>query len=87
MPNSPSFNHSLQDGETVALGASHAEKVSEWVGAIRGYLEKAEGAVSFSELVSGVRLPCVVVWLGVLLGGFEVRQVGGFYAGGGIWPS
>ncbi|NJM68625.1 MAG: hypothetical protein HC851_24675 [Acaryochloris sp. RU_4_1] len=52
--------------------------------AIRGYLEKAEGAVSFSELVSGVRLPWVAVWLGVLLGGFRLEQRGGFYEGA-IW--
>ncbi|NJM68524.1 MAG: hypothetical protein HC851_24105 [Acaryochloris sp. RU_4_1] len=69
----------IQDGEAVALRASHEERVSAWVGAIAAYLERAEGAVSFSELLAGLGLPWVVVWLGILLGGFQVRQDGGFY--------
>ncbi|NJR56471.1 MAG: hypothetical protein HC768_19115 [Acaryochloris sp. CRU_2_0] len=74
----------IQDGEEVTLGASYEERVGEWVSAISAYLEGAEGAVSFSELVRGVRLPWVVVWLGILLGGFEVRRDGGFYDQG-VW--
>jgi hypothetical protein len=69
----------VQDGETIALGASHDENVSEWVGAIQGYLERAEGVVSFSELVRELGMSVMVVWLGILLGGFEVQQAGGFY--------
>jgi hypothetical protein len=69
----------IQDGEAIALDASHEENVSAWVGAIQGYLERAEGVLSFSELVRELGMPVVVVWLGVLLGGFEVQQAGGFY--------
>jgi hypothetical protein len=69
----------IQDGEAIALGASHDENVSEWVGAIQGYLERAEGVVSFSELVRELGMSVMVVWLGILLGGFEVQQAGGFY--------
>jgi hypothetical protein len=69
----------IQDGETIALEASHDEDVSEWMGAIQGYLESSEGAVSFSELVRELGMSVVVVWLGILLGRFEVQQAGGFY--------
>ncbi|NJM67325.1 MAG: hypothetical protein HC851_17440 [Acaryochloris sp. RU_4_1] len=79
------FVDELELGEAIALGASYEEDVSGWVGAIADYLGKCEGAVSFSELVSGVRLPAVAVWLGVLLGGFRVVQRGGFYEGREIW--
>lgn len=40
--------------------------------------------MSFGELVKGLRMPLVVVWLGVLLGGFRVEHRGGFY-GETIW--
>lgn len=71
-------------GEDIALGASHVEDVGAWVSAIRKYLEGAKGAVSFVELVKGVRLPLVAVWLGLLLGGFKIEQTGDFY-GRAIW--
>jgi hypothetical protein len=73
------FVGELECGETIALDASHEENVSEWVGAIQGYLERAEAPAALSELVRELGMSVVVVWLGVLLGGFEVRQAGGFY--------
>lgn len=73
------FIDELESGEAVALKVSHVEDVGAWVGAIREYLEGAKGAVSFVELVRGVRLPLVAVWLGLLLGGFKIKQVGDFY--------
>lgn len=73
------FVDELESGEAVALGASHVEDVSGWVSAIAEYLEGAKGAVSFEELVKGLRMPVVAVWLGVLLGGFRVEQRGKFY--------
>ena len=42
------------------------------------------GAVSFVDLVKGLEMPVVVVWLGILLGGFWVEQQGEFY-GQVIW--
>jgi hypothetical protein len=74
----------IEAGDAVALKASYEENVSEWVGAIREYVEKAEGAVSFSEWVARVRLPVMVVWIGFLLGGFRLEQDGEFYDGA-IW--
>lgn len=71
-----------QAGEAVALKASHEENVGAWVGAIAQLLERAEGAVSFVELVKEARLPAVAVWIGLLLSGFRVEQRGEFYEGG-----
>ena len=78
------FVDELESGEAVALKVSHEEDVSGWVSAISQYLEGTEGAVSFTELVKGLGMPLVAVWLGVLLGDFRVEQRGGFY-GQGIW--
>ncbi|KAI9129041.1 hypothetical protein [Acaryochloris sp. CCMEE 5410] len=68
-----------ESGEAVALEASHEEDVSAWVGEIAKYLEKASGTVSFAALVKGLEMPVVVVWLGMVLGGFQFEQRGGFY--------
>ncbi|KAI9129191.1 hypothetical protein [Acaryochloris sp. CCMEE 5410] len=76
------FVEELESGEAVALNASHEEDVSAWVGAIRQYLEKIEGAVQFGDLVEGLGFPAVAVLIGVLLGGLQVEQRGGFYEGG-----
>ena len=78
------FVDELKSGEAVALKVSHEEDVSGWVSAIAQYLEGAKGAVSFAELVKGLGMPVVTVWLGVLLGSFRVEQRGGFYEQG-VW--
>ncbi|ABW33085.1 hypothetical protein [Acaryochloris marina] len=75
------FVEELESGEAIALKVSHEEDVSAWVGAILEYLEGTEGEVSFGELVNGLRMPVVAVWLGVLLGEFRVEQRGGFFEG------
>lgn len=69
-------------GKGIALEVSHAEDVGAWVSAIREYLEKAKGAVSFVELVKGLGMPPVAVLIGVLLGGFKIEQTGDFYGNG-----
>lgn len=72
------FVDELESGEAIALQVSH-EDVSRWVGAIANHLGKTEGVVSFAELVKGLRIPVVAVWIEVLLGGFRVEQRGRFY--------
>ncbi|MGR3279221.1 hypothetical protein ACSYAD_29580 [Acaryochloris marina NIES-2412] len=42
------FVDEMESGEAVALSVSHVEDVGDWVSAIREYLEKAKGAVSFA---------------------------------------
>ena len=68
----------------VALKASHEKNVDAWVGAISTYLAETEGAVSIAELVKGLRMPLVAVWIGLLLGEFRVEQTGDFY-GRSVW--
>jgi hypothetical protein len=41
--------------------------------------------VGVVELLDGVGLSVVKVWLALLLGGFEMEQRGGFYDGAGIF--
>lgn len=62
------------------LAISEDENVSRWVAAIEQVLAKrADAQMSFSELYQCLRMPWVEVWLGVLLGGFELEQAGKFY--------
>lgn len=78
------FVDELESGEAVALKASYEENVGAWVSAIRNYLEKDSGAVSFAELVNGFEMLLVAVWIELILGGFKIEQTGDFY-GQSIW--
>jgi len=59
---------------------AHDEDVGSWVEAISQWL-KAEPnkQASFQQVCQGLGMPWVEVWLGVLLGGFELKQQGPFY--------
>lgn len=52
--------------------------------AIAIVLEAEGGAVSFSQLLQYVGLSGGRVFLGLLLGGFRLRQQGGSFYGGGL---
>jgi len=67
------------------LRVAHSEDVSGWTGAIARWLERQPGEVSWGELESGLGMPWVEVWLGLLLGGFRVEQRGEFYQRETIW--
>jgi len=41
--------------------------------------------MSWSELEAGLGMPWVELWLGLLLGGFQVEQRGEFYQRETIW--
>jgi hypothetical protein len=59
---------------------AHDEDVSRWTAAIAHWLQVApERTASLAELCCGLGRPWVEVWLGVLLGGFELEQQGEFY--------
>ncbi|WP_010479401.1 hypothetical protein [Acaryochloris sp. CCMEE 5410] len=51
------------------------EDVLAWVHAISTYLQGTSGMVPLVEL----QLSLVPIWLGMLLGGFQFEQRGGFY--------
>lgn len=64
------FVDELESREAVSMKVSHEEDASGWVSAISEYLENASGAVSFVELVRGLGMPMVEVFIGVLRGRF-----------------
>lgn len=68
-----------------ALNVSHDENVSAWVNLISEWLQQQKRTVSLPELVCGVDLPLVKVWLALLLGNYLLESRGEFYAGDQIW--
>jgi hypothetical protein len=67
------------------LGVAHSEDVSGWTRAIALWLEQHSSVVSWSELEAELGMPWVELWLGLLLGGFQVEQRGEFYQQETIW--
>lgn len=64
---------------------AHNEDVSQWIQIIIQELpDQTNTKVSFTELCDRLGLSWVEVWLGLLLGGFELEQSGEFY-GSSIW--
>jgi len=62
------------------LVIAHAENVTGWTEVIAQWLQTAPDCpVSITELSDGLEMPWVEVWLGVLFGGFQLEQRGGFY--------
>ncbi|MGQ9873432.1 hypothetical protein [Leptodesmis sp.] len=58
-----------------ALAIAHAEDVSQWVTTIARYLkENSRKQVSLSELQQSLSLSFVEIWLGLLLGGFQLQS-------------
>ncbi len=55
------------------------EDVLAWVNAISTYLHGTSGMVPLVELTQELHLSLVPIWLGMLLGGFQFEQRGGFY--------
>jgi hypothetical protein len=64
---------------------AHEESVAQWSQAISQWLEQErQPRVSFQGLHQGLRMSWVDLWLGLLLGGFELEPLGEFY-GTDIW--
>ncbi|MBD2090643.1 hypothetical protein H6F67_12340 [Microcoleus sp. FACHB-1515] len=62
------------------LDVTHSEDVTGWVKAIALSLQATSAStVSLTELSERLGMPQIEVWLGVLLGGFELEQCGEFY--------
>lgn len=63
------------------LAIADDEDLTRWVEAISQSLQALPGTQAyFTHLCQSLRLQPVEVWLGVLLGGFEVKQQGEFYS-------
>jgi hypothetical protein len=66
--------------ESSGIDVSHSEDIGAWRLAIADYVVKMGGECTFEELLSGLSLELVEVWMGVLLGGFMISSgVDGFY--------
>lgn len=65
-----------------ALAIAHEESVSEWVQLIYQWIKARtlQSEISFMELVNGLQMPWSHLWLGLLLGNFELEQRGEFYS-------
>ena len=62
------------------LAISHEEDVTEWAKTISRWMERQpEPVVALNDLWQKLEMPWVEVWLGLLLGGFELEQRGNFY--------
>jgi hypothetical protein len=61
------------------------EDVQKWQTAIAQYLVNIKGEISLIKLQNGLKMPMVEVWLGLLLGGFQLEQRGDFYNSQNIW--
>ncbi|MBE9013278.1 hypothetical protein IQ250_24070 [Pseudanabaenaceae cyanobacterium LEGE 13415] len=60
-----------------AIGLAHIEDVEAWARAISAYFEMAEAeAVSLQTLRESIALPWIEVWLGLLLGGYQLERHG-----------
>lgn len=58
-----------------ALAVAHAEDVSQWATAIAQYLkQQSRERVSLAELHQSLPLAFVELWLGLLLGGFQLQS-------------
>ena len=70
---------SFEEQKRKALEAAEIGEVSVWVSAIASFYKQHRAAISLSKLQQAVKLPLVEVWLGLLLGGYEMEQRGEFY--------
>lgn len=61
------------------------EDVQKWQSAIAQYLIDIKDEISLFKLQRALRMPIVEVWLGLLLGGFELEQRGDFYNSLNVW--
>jgi hypothetical protein len=63
-------------------GEEHIEK---WQQAILQYLLSINKSVRLPILQQALGIPMVEVWMGLLLGGFEIEQLGEFYENQNVW--
>ncbi|BAZ03034.1 hypothetical protein NIES37_70470 (plasmid) [Tolypothrix tenuis PCC 7101] len=61
------------------------EDVHKWQTAIAYYLADIQNEISLPQLQRALKMPMVEVWLGLLLGGFNLEQRGDFYQNQNIW--
>lgn len=57
------------------MAVAHGEDVSEWIAIIRSYLLMENKTIEFQYLLTQLDLQWVEIWLGLLLGGYELGRI------------
>lgn len=69
-----------------ALELAHIEDVEAWARAISAYFEVADAeTISLQTLRQSIHLPWIEMWLGLLLGGYQLERQGTDFYSGDIW--
>jgi flagellar biosynthesis protein FliR len=63
------------EAHAAALAVAHGEDISEWIAAIETQLAEVGTAIEFQALLRLVNLHFIELWLGLLLGGYELQRV------------
>jgi hypothetical protein len=74
--------------EASAMSVAHGEDISEWIETIRDQLSQLDRPIEFQQLLTQVSLELVELWLGLLLGGYELcrsTESKDFYSFTGLW--
>lgn len=76
-----------QSPEQMIRQLAGEEDIAQWSAAIARWLQQHEirQSISLPELLRGLGMPTVEVWMGLLLGGYPLEQRGEFYEGEQIW--
>lgn len=70
----------IEAAQQQVLDVAHSEDVTGWARAIAQWLQATSASsVSLTELPKRLEMSWIEVWLGVLLGGFQLEQRGEFY--------
>jgi hypothetical protein len=65
---------SEEEAHAAALAVAHGEDISDWIAAIGEQLAKVGTAITLETMLKMVQLPLIELWLGLLLGGYEMRR-------------
>lgn len=68
-----------------AISIAYPENVSAWIDAIAAKLSPVSQPIKFIDLEKMLHLPRVELWLGLMLGDFQLEQRHRFYDIDGIW--
>jgi hypothetical protein len=60
--------------EASAMSVAHGEDISEWIETIRVQLSQLDRPIEFQQLLNVINLKLVELWLGLLLGGYELGR-------------
>lgn len=64
---------------------AHGENVEEWSRAIAQYLLHFRSNIRLPDLQKALKMPVVELWLGLLMGGYSLKQQGEFYNSQNLW--